>query len=258
MNPTVYGPAFAVALFIGMLLTMEAGYRLGSRRRKRDPEGAQAGIGAVNGAVFGLLGLLVAFTFSGAATRFDERRHLIVEEANCIGTAWLRVDLLPVDEQPGIRDLFRRYLDSRLETYQMAMDIEGAEAEYAGSVRLQNQIWQRAVAACEVKQDSATKALVLGALNAMIDISTTRVAATRIHPPVVIFSLLFGLGLGCSFLAGYGMAGGKTRNWTHKVGFAGVLALSVYVIIELEYPRLGLIRVDATDQLLLDLRKSMD
>ncbi len=258
MSPTIYGPAFALALFVGMLLCLEVGHRVGQRRRARDPEGAETGIGAVNGAVFGLLGLLVAFTFSGAASRFDERRKLIIEEANNIGTAWLRVDLLPPETQPAIRDLFRRYLDSRLETYRLAGNLKAAEAEYAASVNLQTEIWRRCVVACETKQDNATKALVLTALNAMIDITTTRLEATRIHPPTVVFALLFGLAIGCSLLAGYGMAGGQRRSWTHIIGFAGVLALTVYVIMELEYPRLGLIRVDDTDRLLMDLRQSIE
>ena len=105
----------ALGLFVGMVLLLELGRRIGVRRIANDPEGAQAGTGAVDGAVFALLGLLIAFTFSGAATRFDERRNLIVQETNDIGTAYLRLDLLPASAQPGLRDLFRRYVDSRLE-----------------------------------------------------------------------------------------------------------------------------------------------
>ena len=85
-------PLLCGGLFLGLLLMMEAGRRLGVRRLAADPEGARAGIGAVEGAVFALLGLLIAFTFSGAASRFDDRRHLVAEEANAIGTAWLRID----------------------------------------------------------------------------------------------------------------------------------------------------------------------
>lgn len=258
MTSTVYGPIFAVALFLGMLLFLETGYRLGRRQRARDPEGAESGIGTVNGAVFGLLGLLVAFTFSGAASRFDARRQLIIEEANNIGTAWLRIDLLPPETQDAMRGLFRRYLDSRLATYRKLPDLAAARAELAESAKLQQEIWRRSVAACEASQDNATTTLVLSALNAMIDITTTRTEASRIHPPAIIFALLFGVGLGCSFLAGYGMAGNRRRSWSHIIGFAGTLALSVYVIFEIEYPRLGLIRVDAMDQLLVELRQSMD
>lgn len=82
-------------VFASILLAMEIGRRAGSWTRKRDPAGATSGTGAVEAAVFGLMGLMIAFTFSGAASRFDSRRQLIVEEANKIGTAYLRIELLP-------------------------------------------------------------------------------------------------------------------------------------------------------------------
>src|SRR5688572_171592 len=117
MNLLEVAPLLCSALFVGTVVLLEAGRRLGASRLAADPEGARAGVGAVEGSVFGLLGLLIAFTFSGAASRFDARRQLIVEETNHIGTAWLRLDLLAANEQPELRELFRRYMDSRLETY---------------------------------------------------------------------------------------------------------------------------------------------
>ncbi len=247
-----------LALFVGMLLLLEVGRRAGVRRLADDPDGAQAGTGAVDGAVFALLGLLVAFTFSGAASRFDERRSLIVQEANDIGTAYLRVDLLPAGAQPALRDLFRRYVDSRLEVYRKLPDVEAAKAELARSTRLQGEIWRHAVAAGRMEgAPPAATMLLLPALNQMIDITTTRTMAAQAHPPLVIFAMLFGLALAGALLAGYGMAGGKSRSWIHMIGFAAIMAGAVYVIIEIEYPRLGLIRVDAFDQALVELRDSM-
>ena len=97
MDPFV-GALLAIAgLFLGMLLMCEVGRRIGIRSLSKYPDGLAKGTGAAEAAVFGLLGLLIAFTFSGAATRFEARRHLIVAEANTISTAYLRVDLLPAD-----------------------------------------------------------------------------------------------------------------------------------------------------------------
>ncbi|MHB8877567.1 MAG: hypothetical protein ACYC8T_28075 [Myxococcaceae bacterium] len=107
----------ASGLFLGMLLLLDAGRRIGTRRLALDPEGAVAGGGTIDAAVFGLLGLLMAFSFSGAGARLENRRKLIAAEANAIGTAWLRLDLLQPDAQPALRDDFRRYVDSRIETY---------------------------------------------------------------------------------------------------------------------------------------------
>jgi len=254
--------SITLGLFLGMLLFLDIGRRIGARRRAQDPEGAGAGTGAVDGAVFALLGLLVAFTFSGAAARFDTRRALIVEEANAIGTAYLRLDVVPASAQPALRDLFRRYVDSRLETYRKfrkLSDLDAAKAELAQSAKLQADIWNQAVAAGRLEgAPPAAAMLLLPALNQMIDITTTRTMAGQIHPPMVIFLMLFGLALASALLAGYGMAGGKSRDWLHMLAFAAVLALAIYVIIDIEYPRLGLIRVDAFDQVLVEVRASMN
>jgi len=94
-------------------------------------------------------------------------------------------------------------------------------------------------------------------LNEMIDITTTRVMATRNHPPLAVFLLLGGLSLVGALLVGYGTSPNKDRGWFHTLVFAAILSLTVYVIADLEFPRLGLIRVDGADQVLLDLRESM-
>lgn len=246
--------AATAGLFLGMLAMLEVGRRLGIRRRKEDPVGAREGAGAVDGAIFGLFGLLVAFTFSGAAQRFDARRGLINEEANAIGTAYLRLDLLPAAAQPALRQRFRDYADARLSVYRQA-DLESARREFARSGEIQLDIWNQARQAAD--GSSPATMLVLPALNDMIDITSTRRMALWMHPPLVIFVLLFVLGLTCAFLAGAAMSAGKTRNWAHMIGFAGITALTVYVILDIEFPRRGFIRVDAADQLLVDVRDSM-
>jgi len=250
---------YTFGLFLGMLLFLEIGRRIAVRRMKEDSGTAGEGVGAVDGAVFALLGLLIAFTFSGASSRFDTRRQLIVEETNHVGTAYLRLDLLPTELQPALRESFRRYLDTRIEVYRKLPDIVAAKQELAKANELQQQIWRQAVAASRTEgAPSAAPVLLLPALNAMIDITTTRTMATLMHPPAVVFVMLFALALAASLLAGYGMTGNRVRSWLHMLGFALVMAFAVYVILDLEYPRLGLIRVDAFDQALVDLRKSMN
>ncbi len=241
-----------------MLILLEIGRRIGVRRTAKDSEGARVGVGAVDGAVFALLGLLIAFTFSGAASRFDARRQMIVEETNSIGTAYLRLDLLPAVAQPALRESFRWYVDSRLEVRRKLPDIAAAKAELVNVTKLQGEIWRQAVAASRADgSQPAAAMLLLPALNAMIDITTTQTMAAQMHPPTIIFALLFGLALASALLAGFGMAGAKARSWLHMIGFASVMAVSVYVILDLEFPRLGLIRIDAFDQALVDLRESM-
>ncbi|HEX5050291.1 MAG TPA: DUF4239 domain-containing protein [Planctomycetota bacterium] len=245
-----------LALVVGMLLATALGHRGGLRRRAVDRQ-ATHGVGAMNAAVFALLGLMVAFTFSGAASRFDVRRALVTEECNDIGTAWLRLDLLPAEAQARLRERLRQYLDSRLQTYRVLPDVDAAMAELRHTDALQQGIWAVAVAACEAKGDAATKTLVLGALNTMFDITGTRTAAALHHTPPLIFALLFLLALGCALLAGHGMAGAAKVDWLHCLVFTAMMAPCVYVILDLEYPRSGVFRLDAYDQQLVDLRAKM-
>jgi len=250
--------AAAAGVFFGTLLFAEVGRRIGIARLTRDPEGLSKGASAAEAAVFGLLGLLIAFTFSGAASRFEDRRHLITTEANAIGTAYLRIDLLPADAQPEMKELFRRYVDVRSATYRDLADQTATEAKLGEGAALQGNIWAKALVACRRPEAVAQAAmLLLPALNEMIDITTTRVMATRNHPPLVVFLLLGGLSFVGALLVGYGTSPNKDRSWFHTVVFAAILSLTVYVIVDLEFPRLGLIRVDAADQVLLELRKSM-
>lgn len=250
-------PVLCALLFLGIIVLTEVGRRIGAARLAADPEGAQKGVGAVEASVFGLVGLLLAFTFSGAAARFDQRRDLIMQETNFIGTAWLRLDLLPASDQPALRELFRSYLDARLDTYRSLPDLVASQAAIARTAQIQAQIWQQAVSASERARSPPLTTVLLPALNDMFDIATTRAAASRMHPPTTIYSMLVGLVLAGATLVGYAMAGGRERKWLHSVGFALVSTVAVYVIIDLEYPRFGFIRVDAADEMLVNLRGSM-
>jgi hypothetical protein len=250
--------ASAAALFFCMVALIELGRRMGAQRLERDPEGMPLGAGAAEAAVFALLGLLIAFTFSGAAARFQDRKELIRQEANAIGTAWLRIDLLPGDAQPEMRQLFRRYADVRVVTYANVADQDATQARLAEGAVLQGEIWSRSVKACAspgAARDAAL--LLLPALNDMFDITTTRAMATRNHLPAVIFLLLVGMCFVGSLLIGYDIAGNKQRIRLHPWAYAAVLAASVYVIVDLEFPRLGLIQVGEADQILVEVRQSM-
>jgi len=247
----------SLALFAGMVLLLEVGRRWGIHRRREDPESVGSGQGAVEGAVYALLGLLIAFTFSAAAVRFEARRALVVEEANNIGTAWLRLDLLAAEAQAPLRDLFRRYLDSRIEFYRKLPDAEAALAELARSNKMQGEIWTQAVKASR-DGSPAVVFLLLPALNDMFDITTTRTWAARNHSPGIIFVTLALFALAGALMAGFAMSQGSKRSWLHVIGFAALMAAIFYVIVDFEYPRMGLIRLDESDQVLIDLRQSMN
>jgi hypothetical protein len=257
MRQTLVASLSALGLLVGMLLLLEVGRKLGVRRLARHPDGAPAGFGALEGSIFGLMGLVVAFTFSGAATRFDTRRHLIVQEANAIDTAWRRLDMLPPGAQPALRETFRRYVEARVAVYRKLPDVHAAMEELSLAAALQGEIWAQAVAAVRTEDGQHAIMLILPALNEMFNITTTRTLATKMHPPTIIFVMLGVLPLANSLLAGYGMATGKKRSWMHVLGFVMVMAGTVYVILELEFPRQGFIRLDTIDHVLVELRERM-
>lgn len=255
---TYFSVIMAVALFVGMLLLFEVGRRAGIRQKGQEAASARTGLGAIDAAIFSLLGLLVAFTFSGAAMRFDARRQLAIQETNSISTAWLRIDLLPIETQAELRELFRQYLDARLRVVSKLPDVDAVKDELRRCNQLQIDIWARS-------RSSATEAgtplglmLFLPALNQMFDIASTRTATAQIHPPLIIFIMLLALSLATALFAGHGTADARKRSWIHSVGLAAAIAAAIWIIVDLEYPRIGLIRMDASDQLMVDSRQAMD
>jgi hypothetical protein len=258
MRFTLEGLALILFLLVAMLVAQSWGRRQGERDRLLAAPGEKNTYGASEGAVMALLGLFLAFAFSGAGNRFDDRRHLIIEETNAIGTAWLRIELLPADAQPAIRAMFREYLDARLETYQLIAEGKPDDLARDRYVALQQRIWTESVRAAHGSGETVPAMLLLPALNQMFDITTTRMGAMQIHPPMVVYGVIAFLAIVSSVFVGYGIAGNNVRSAVHSLAFSFVLVLVLYVIVDLEFPRLGLIRIDSMDELLVNLRKSMD
>jgi hypothetical protein len=240
-----------------MLLMLVLGQRLGRRSLAQEADIARSRLTGVETAIFGLMGLMIAFSFSGAAARYELRRQLVVDEANAIGTAYLRLDLLPAASQPALRDQFRRYATARIAVERVLPDIETSNTQAAIAMTLQKEIWSGVLAALKESPPQAT-IVVLPSLNEMIDITTTRAIAMHTHTPILIFAVLLILGLVCSMLAGYVLAYTNTGNVRlHVIAFAVVVTLTIYVIFDLDYPRFGIIRLDFADQGLIDLLAGM-
>jgi hypothetical protein len=248
-------PVF-LGVALALLLSIEIGYRMGRWHQKVGRGSIKEFVGIVDAPILALLGLLIGFTFFGAAERFDRRRDLIVEETNHIGTAYLRLDLLRPEDRDALRSRFKEYLDSRIHTYAVLPDVRAAMAEYDRSQQMQAEIWTLAIEAAQKTGTTPASMQLVPALNAMIDITTTRVAVTQFHPPRIVFVMLAALSLIAAMLAGYQMSTAARRSWFHVLLFVTTFTLALYVILDLEYPRLGLIRVDAADTLLKDLRSS--
>ena len=246
---------FALALFAVLLGFMQLGRHFAAHR---DASASSRGAVAVEGAIFALMGLLIAFTFSAAQSRLDKRRTLIIDEANAIGTAYLRIDLLPAAAQPGLRDAFRAYTDSRIAYYQKFTDLRAAAAECQHTAALARQIWRDGTAAVKASPDPKVPSLIIPSLNEMIDLEATRVSFRHIHAPVPIFVLLIVMAFACSLFAGVGMGRRELDSRLYPMAFAALLTITVLMIVDIEFPRVGFININALDYLLKDVRAGMN
>lgn len=257
MTPVQTALAWSVGLFLGMLVCLEIGYRIGSYGIARHQDLEHEGTGTIEAAVFALLGLLLAFTFGGAMSRLETRRALIVQEANAIGAAYLRLDILPAAEQPAMRQLFREYLDARLSGYEKLVQRDAANQDFARAATIQQEIWSHAVTAGRNDSTQNTVRVLLPALNEMMDVTTARSIALDTHLPALIFLLLISVALLSALLAGHVMAKRKNRSALHMILYAAIISITIYAVLDLDEPRSGLIRLDRADQALIELRDSI-
>jgi hypothetical protein len=190
-----------VLFFTGVLSFLEVGRRLG----KRNISGKAYSL--LSSAVFALMGLLIAFSFSGAEVRFETKRQLIVTETIAIQTAYLRIDLLPLSKQEPLRGIFRKYLDARLAFYRDIADQKEADVQMDRARASQRDVWAQAITECREMTCAPANTFLMSSLNAMIDASTACEVALKVHPPKVVLLLLAVLPLICSLLAGYDAAG---------------------------------------------------
>jgi len=244
-------------LFLGMIVMQVVGHRY-ALHRENAPVAGSEGTAAVEAALYALLGLLVAFTFSGAETRLNARRQLIVDEANAVGTAYLRLDLLEPEDASVLRDEVRAYVDARIAYYHKLLDFAAAKEERRLADQIERQIWNDAVAASAKTPDSRVTLLLLPSLNQMFDLATARYAALRTHVPGAIFVLLLALSLVCAFFAGVGMARRRGHaSYLHILMFAGIMAVTAYVILNVEFPRAGFVKLRGLDEFLIEQRAAM-
>lgn len=249
------GLAFLLSLFALILLLMNLGRRIAVWHEHRYHDHQKADTHITEGAIFALLGLLMAFTFSSAAAKFDARRLLIIEEANAIGTAYLRLDLLPEQQKEALQHDFRDYLDTRLKIYDSIAHESDYETPLLTSASLQKSIWLKSISACH-QTDPSSCILLLPSLNSMFDIANTRMSNLKLHPHIFLFIILIGLVLLTSVLAGYSISTKKLGGTMHYACYAFVVAITIYSILDMEYPRVGFIRVDSFDQVLSDVKNN--
>jgi hypothetical protein len=260
----LFALAIAAAFFGSSLILLNYGRHLGLRYLQQKDAANMAGLTTVEGAVFALIGLLLAFTISGALQRFDERRQLVVQEANAVSTAYDRLGLFEGDVGRNLQIKLKDYVEARIDLYRMPHDFSlwrrselFSPEQQEKTVDLKNKVWDAAVAACPQASFRPACAQALPALTSLFEVARLRLGASEKHPPQIVYVMLFGLGLGGSLLAGFGMAAATARSWIHMLIFAATLTVTLYAVTDMEYPRLGLIRIEDFDHFLVDAHRQM-
>jgi hypothetical protein len=253
--PFINVPAFYVALpYLCLLIFVNwAGYRYKKRQIKKFPDLKPAGLGPTEASLLGLMALLLSFTFGMSATKFENRRQQVVEEANDIGTAVLRCDLYPDSVRNLLRADFKKYVEARIAYYEAGDNQKKIQEALFTADSISGQCWKRVAAFSQRPNSLVMTAQMVPALNAVIDIVSARDASRVNVVPRLIMYVLALLTLMSSFLAGYGSKGHE-RNLMLVFAFTVMTTLALYLVIELDRPRQGFINLDDVEQLMINLR----
>jgi hypothetical protein len=234
-------------LFVSMLLAIEAGYRIGRRIKwtsGEDRDAFKAHINMIAASMLGILALLLGFTFSLSLQRFDSRSVAVVDEANAIGTAYLRAQMLPAAVRGEVQQSLRDYLGLRVQASALTLvDRDAQQALAEKTTRAQSALWRLALQAAEEDPNPVKTGLFVQSLNELIDNFGRRDAALNRHVPEVVLLLLYATFLMAVAIVGYasGVAGHRASFASHVM--VVLIVVLVFVILDLDRPRRGQIQV---------------
>lgn len=228
-----------VVVTVALLLAHELGYRLRAFAKRRDDADWEKEVHQTRNQVAVLLSLLIGFTLSMALSRFDQRKDLVIDEANAIGTAYLRAAMQPEPVHSAAPGLFRDYVDARLAVFGTMSDIDESSPEVKRARQIQTALWNQATAAAQ-QTPTPIVGLYVSALNDVIDLDAKRVAARRNRVPRDIWALMAVLAVLTSVIIGYGQ-----RHRAALATFIPVLtvAIAMSLIADLDSSVNGLIQV---------------
>ncbi len=221
----------------------EAGFRIGNRYHSNVDEPSRGQITTMEGAVLGLLGLLLGFTFAMTVSRYDLRKQLVLAEANAIGTTYLRAGFLSESRASEVRDLLRRYVDVRLEFYRAGADQGRLEVALDRGKQLQGELWTLANAVARDDARSIPVGLFIQALNETIDLDAKRVAALENHVPDTVWVLVLLVAALATFSLGYGSGLGGHRIGLPMFVTPLLITAVITIVVDMDRPRRGFIQV---------------
>jgi len=254
MFASAHGMWLIFVVFFGAILiaASEAGFRLGRKAESRSAENAKSQLGAVEGGILALLGLLLGFTMSMAVTRFEVRKQLVLDEANAIQTSYLRTRLIPAPDSTEIANLLREYVSVRLHYADVVDDFDQLQTAREQAERLQNEFWTRAVAYGQKDPNPVKAGLLLQSLNQAIDLESARWMAFQNHVPPTVIYVNFVVALLATILVGYAFGRQGQREVFSTTMLVLAITVVLAVIVDLDQPRQGFIK--GSQQPLVDLQ----
>lgn len=237
--------AIVAVLFIAIVLFNEMGFRAGRFIQSRTDSEVKSLTGSIQASVLGLLALLLGFTFSMSMQRYDNRSMALIDEANAIGTAVLRVQLMPEEFREKASELFKEYIQLRVEIGQIDLtEIEERDIYNKKIADLQNQLWQLAISATDADPRPAKTGAFVKSLNDVIDSQGKRNALLQMQVPEVVLLLLFIVFISSGGFMGYSAGLSGKRIIAPIVLVTLLITLIVFIIIDLDRPKRGLIQVN--------------
>lgn len=240
-------PIWLVAggVFATLVATSELGWRLGHGGRIED-DALRTLIGGIAAATLGLLGLLLGFTLSMAISRFDTRRAVIVDEANAIGTLYLRAGLLDEPLESELRGVLREYTQARIDLARVGADLERLRAARERSAALQTAVWGVVERATRPATSPAVLSALIASANEVIDLDELRMSSLENYIPAQIILLLVGVASVALAFLGWSFGAAERRSAISMALLALLMTTVLAVIMDLNRPHRGLIRVPDT------------
>jgi len=236
------GLLFLVAI-VAFIVAMEIAFRLGKRHSPNSDDVLRSHVGGLQAAVLGLLALLLGFNFAMAVARFDARKALLQEEVSAINTTYLRAQLLPPREREEVTGLLKTYVGTRVDFMKAVIDRARIDEAVAAAARVELQLWSIAGHLVEQGTSAVPTGLFIQSVNELINVNEKRRTALDNHVPETVLHLLFVVALvALGFIAyAYGLSG-RPRHGSIVI-FAILIAVVLTIIIDLDRPRRGLIRI---------------
>lgn len=241
-----------ICVVLGMIVFYWTGHLITKRARLKRLPVENKTTSVVEGSLLGLLALLLGFSFSLSNSRYDKRQSLVIDEANAIGTAILRTDLYPDSVKTPLKLAMRDYLEARIRYDDAGANRDSILESLRATDQAQKKVWKIASDAAQLPENLVRTNQMVPALNEMFDIASTRQALLLAKVPDLVFFLLFALCFTGSFLIGY--SDDKQPEWGIVSSFLIMVGLSIYMILDLDRPRTGIINNEAIYQQITALR----